>query len=117
MTVRALDENDDIVTSRVQFKTEREEVAQTIKTRLHLFTEEYFRNITEGTPWFQQIMPKSTSLSTKEGFLKSRILQTPNVIRFLEFSTDYDINSRQFSVSAVVLSTFGQIVIDEQGFL
>ena len=34
MTVRKLDENGDIVTSGVQFITERDEIAQTVTTRL-----------------------------------------------------------------------------------
>ena len=53
MTVRKLDENGDIVTSGVQFITERDEIAQTVKTRLRLFLGEYFRDTTDGTPWFE----------------------------------------------------------------
>lgn len=117
MTVRALDENGDIVTSGNQFLTERQEVAQTISTRLKLFLGEYFRDINDGTPWYQSILPKNTSLDLKDGILKNRILQTPDVVRLLSYDAAYDVDLRKYSVSASVLTTFGEILIQERGFI
>ena len=62
MTVRRLDDNGDIATSGIQFIGQAEEIAQTVKTRLKLFLGEYFRDINDGTPWFQQILGKGSSL-------------------------------------------------------
>jgi len=111
MTVRRLDSDGDIATSGVQFLTDQEEIAQTISTRLKLFLGEYFRDINDGTPWFQQILGKGSSLGVKESLIKRRILQTDGVISIFEFETDFDLQARQYSVKAGVLTSFGQTTI------
>lgn len=114
MVVRRLDpETGDIVTSGTQFITERAEIAQTIKTRLRLFYGEYFRDITDGTQWFENILAKNTSLTQKDAELKRRILQTDGVINLVTFESDYDINARTFTVTASVLTEFGQLEIEQ----
>jgi hypothetical protein len=115
MTVRALDENGDIVTSGVQFLTEREEIAQTISTRLKLFAEEYFRDISEGTPLYQIILPKNTTLAIKDSFIKARIAETDGVVNLLSYNADYDINLRKYSIQAEVLTSFGQVQLTQNG--
>lgn len=118
MTVRRLDsETGDIVTSGVQFITEREEVAQTIVTRIKLFYAEYFRDITDGTQWFEIILNKQAGPSARDAEIKRRIIETENVERILSFSSDYDITTRTYTVSTEVLSTFGLVQIQlEEGF-
>lgn len=113
MTVRKLDpETGDIVTSGVQFITGQDEIAQTVETRLMLFLGEYFRDITDGTPWFQQILGKGASLSAKEAALKMRMMRTEGVIQLTHFSTDYNIDTRKYSVSAGILTEFGEISLN-----
>ena len=107
MTVRLLDANGDISTSGQQFATEREEIAQTIQTRLRLFLGEYFRDVTDGTPWWESILGKEGTLSSKEAIIKSRIVRTEGVEQLIEFSTDFDISTRVYSVSASVLTQYG----------
>lgn len=118
MTVRRLDsETGDIVTSGVQFITEREEVAQTIVTRIKLFYAEYFRDITDGTQWFEIILNKQAEPSARDAAIKRRIIETENVERILSFSSDYDIATRTYTVSTEVLSTFGLVQLQlEEGF-
>lgn len=114
MTVRRLDDDTgDIVTSGQQFTGGREEIAQTVKTRLALFLGEYFRDITDGTPWYEQILGKFSSLDTVESVLRVRIAATPGVIRLTSFNTDFNIDSRTYSVTAGILTTYG---VDEVVF-
>ena len=115
MTVRMLDENGDIVTSGVQFIGGREEIAQTIKTRLRLFLGEYFRNINEGTPWFQSILIKGGTLSSKDAQIKRIIQRTDGVIQITSYNAEYDVNTRQYSITASVLTKFGQIDLTDIG--
>jgi len=115
MTVRKLDENGDIVTQGSMFLTGREEIEQTIKTRLRLFLGEYFRDITDGTPWFEQILGKGSTLSAREAALRNRIVRTPGVVRLTSFSTDFDLNTRTYSVTAGALTTYGLITVTENG--
>lgn len=97
----------DIVTSGEQFIFDQEDIAQCVRTRLALFLGEYFRNIKDGTPWYEQILGKFASLDTVEAVLRARIANTPGVIRLTSFSTDFDIQTRKYSVTAGILTQFG----------
>jgi len=108
MTVRLLDANGDITTSGQQFTTERDEIAQTVKTRLRLYLGEYFRDITDGTPWWEQILGKPKSQSAAESAIKNRIVRTDGVVRLTSFSTDFDRDTRKFSITCGILTTYGQ---------
>jgi hypothetical protein len=109
MTVRLINpETGDIVTSGRQFTSGVEEIAQTVKTRLRLFLGEYFRDITEGTPWWETILGKDGTLSSKEAAIKNRIIRTAGVVRIVSFSTAFDNNTRIYSVTAGILTTFGE---------
>lgn len=118
MTVRRLDpETGDIVTSGVQFTNEREEVAQTITTRLKLFLGEYFRNITDGTAWFELVFNKQAEPASRDAEIKRRIIETPDVQVILSFESDYDIQLRTYTVSTEVLTTFGAVQLSlNEGF-
>ena len=113
MTVRRLDESGDIVTSGVQFVGSKEEVAQTIRTRLRLFFGEYFRNVKDGTPWYQSILTKQGSLTSKDAIIKNRIRQAPDVVQILSYDADYTEQRRLYSISVSVLTTFGVIELTE----
>ena len=110
MRVRKLDENGDLGTSGQMFVFDKEAVKQTAETRLRLYSGEYFRNINDGTPWFQQILGKFQNINAVEAILRSRIAQTPGVVRLLSFELNsdgaYDV-SRQLNVSSTVLTTWG----------
>ena len=112
MTVRRLDENGDIVTSGVQFISGRDEIAQTIRTRLRLFFGEYFRDSQDGTPWFEQVLGKGSTLTNKDAVIKRRIIQTPGVLQLLTYNADYDINTRNYIVSGSVLTAFGEVIFN-----
>ncbi len=111
MTVRRIDNSGDISTSGQQFISNADEIAQTIETRLKLFLGEYFRDISDGTPWFQQILGKGSSLEVKEAQIKRRIIQTNGVDSIFQFETDFDLESRRYSVKAGVVTPFGQAFI------
>lgn len=111
MTVRRLDDNGDIVTSGQQFITGTDEISQTIKTRLRLFLGEYFRDITDGTPWFQSILGKGSSVANKEVLLRNRIIQTQGVLKLTKFETDFNINTRTYSVNVSVLTVAGAVTL------
>ena len=112
MTVRALDpETGDIVTSGEQFIDGAAEIGQTVKTRLRLFLGEYFRDVTDGTPWWESILGKEGTLSSKEAIIKNRIVRTDGVIQLLSFETDFDISTRVYTVSAGILTQYGETSI------
>lgn len=113
MKVRKLDENGDIVTRGVIWAYDKEAVAQTVSTRLKLFLGEYFRDITDGVPWFEKedgtegILGRGYSLSQVEAILRNRIARTEGVLKLLSFQIDYDETLRKISVRAFVLTVYG----------
>lgn len=117
MTIRLIDpETGDIVTSGQQFvfgDLPREEISQTIQTRLRLFTGEYFRNIEDGTPWFEVILEKNTPLSQRDAVIRRRILQTPGVLQITRYESNYDIPTRQLTITGEVLTPQGLISIQD----
>jgi len=114
MTVRQLQADGDITTSGQQFTDEINEVAQTVTTRLKLFLGEYFRDITDGTPWFEQVMNKASSLSAKEAAIKNRIIRTDGVLQLTSFETNFDLPTRTYTVNAGILTPFGATQISVQ---
>lgn len=90
------------------FLTEREAIAQTVVTRLKLFLGEYFRDVTDGTPWFQRILGKYENINAVEAILRNRIARTQGVIRLLSFGMQFDLDKRTLSVQAQVLTIYGE---------
>lgn len=108
MTVRLLDESGDIVTSGTQFTGGALEVAQTVKTRLRLYLGENFRDIQDGTPWWESILGKEGTLSSKEAIIRNRIIRTDGVTRIISFTTDFVISTRAYSVKVGILTKYGE---------
>lgn len=116
MISRRLDpDTGDIATAGEQFITGREEVAQCVQTRLRLFLGEYFRDITDGTPWFQEILGKFASIDNVENILRARIAETPGVVRLTNFSSTFDPVTRKYSVTAGILTEYGLAEITYDG--
>jgi hypothetical protein len=112
MTVRRLEDGGDISTSGTQFITEANEIAQTIESRLRLFLGEYFRDILDGTPWFEQVLGKGQPLELKEAVIRRRILQTGNVQSIFKFDVDFDEQTRKYTVAAGVVTPFGPATVN-----
>lgn len=107
---RRLDENGNPVISGKVWIYDIEAVAQTINTRLNLFAGEYWRDVTDGTPWIEKILTKNNRTNTiqsKITILKNRILQTNGVVSILEWKTDYSPQDRKLSVTSTILTEFG----------
>ena len=118
MRVRALDENGDIVTSGKSWAYDVEAIAQTVKTRLRLFLGEYFRDISDGMPWFEKmdgtegILGKGYSLSQVESLIRMRIARTEGVIKLLKFGMDFRQNERYFTVDCTIMTKYGEAEIE-----
>ena len=115
MTVRRLDSNGDISTRGQQFITGQEEIAQTISTRLKLFLGEYFRDINDGTPWFQNILGKGQGLNQREAIIRRRISQTDGVRQITSFNADFDLPTREYKIDVSVLTEFGEVSLTVEG--
>lgn len=113
---RKLDDNGDFTISGSVWIYDIEAVAQTIDTRLKLFSGEFWRDVTEGTPWIESILTKNNRTNTiqsKISILKNRILNTGGVVSILEWNTDFSYQDRKLSVQATILTDFGVLPINQ----
>lgn len=116
MIGRALDSNNDLIINKGQLKTVEQgtETVQHVRTRLQFYLEEWFLDLTAGTPYFQEIFTKPANLANIESILKSRILNTPGVEKLTQFSLDYqDPSTRKLIVSFSAETSYGEIDSEE----
>lgn len=87
-----------------------ETVAQAIKTRLNLFTGEWFLDTREGLDK-SQILGNNTA-ATRDSEIQQRILATEGVKGLLSYSSSVDAQ-RNFTVNANVDTIYGAVTITQ----
>ena len=110
MSVRALVGGDLRTDGSPVLVTGAAEAGQNIETRLKFFLGEWFLDVFDGTPWFQQVLGKGGNLADKEAVIKRRILQAPGVAAMTRFRMDYDETSRTLSIECSVIADTGEEV-------
>jgi hypothetical protein len=83
-----------------------EAVAQAVKTRLALFTGEWFLDTTDGTPWRVEVLGKYTK-DIYDAVIQARILGTQGVNEITSYSSTFDGDSRTLSISATIDTQYG----------
>lgn len=82
-----------------------EGVAQNVVTRLSLWQGQWFLDISEGTPWLQQILGKHNIV---DQVIKSRILDTPGVTSISSYESIINPDTRTMTITATIETEFGQ---------
>jgi hypothetical protein len=82
-------------------------VGQEVETTLRLFLGEWYLDTSKGTPWTTKILGYGTS-TTRDLAIKTVILQTPNVVNLESYSSTFNPTTRQFTVTATILTAFSQ---------
>lgn len=100
-------QNGDIVTHGDHFVMGKNETQQAIIRRLRLFLGEYFLDIREGTPWFQNILGKSPR-SVAETNLRERILSAQGVVALTRFEFNFDEKTRKITVYIEVIDIYNE---------
>jgi hypothetical protein len=89
--------------------------AQAVLTRLKLFTNEWFLDLTDGTPWVPGPNPGDPGVvgmgtaGIRDQVIQQRIAGTPGILRIVRYTSSLDHRSRVFTVSAVLDTIFGPI--------
>jgi hypothetical protein len=86
MRVRPLSPTGDYTIGQPWLVNSPQAVAQVIRSRLKLFREEWFLDITDGTPWFTDVLGERYKTSP-DAAIKSRILGTPGVSSIVTYSS------------------------------
>jgi hypothetical protein len=86
-------------------------VAQAIKTRLLLLTNEWFLDMREGTAYNPKILGHNTH-GTRDAEIQSRILGTQGVTSIDAYSSSVDA-TRSMEVTATVSTLYGPVQLNE----
>ena len=106
------DDNDIVITDRdLATVDDPAAIAQNVRQRLSMFTNEWFLNLGEGTPWFEDILVKGQRQYVVEDTLKARIRDTPGITDLAQFELVQS-SERAISVSFTATTATGQSVDD-----
>ena len=89
-------------------------VRQHLQQNLRAFKGEWFLDLDNGVPYFEDILKKNPNPVVLDGVLKDAILSTPGVIELLSFDLNYINSTRKLTLDFSVNSTDG--VIDFESF-
>lgn len=80
-----------------------EEVRQRVKVALYHHWQEYFLNVPNGVPWYDELLGLKGGRATLSNSIRKKILETPGVIRIIDFSLNYNATTREYSPTALIL--------------
>lgn len=75
------------------------DVAQAVKIRLLAVRGEWFLDRTAGIPYYEQVLVKNPNLSHVDALFRQTIVETPGINQLLSFETDFDANTRTYTVT------------------
>lgn len=90
-----------------------DEVVQRLRQRLRTFFGEWFLNTSLGIPYFQEILKKNPQQGVVDAILKKHIVNTPGVIKLLEYAFETNASARTSTLTFKVLSVDGPIELEE----
>lgn len=89
-------------------------VASAIKTRLMLFQNEWWEDLENGLPMFQQIIGNTGTMEhidLVDSLIKKRITDTENVTSISDYTSSFNREARSYSFQCNVQTPFGNIVV------
>lgn len=82
-------------------------IAQSVMTRLRLWTGEWFLDVEEGTPWTTEILGKDTR-ALYDRAIQTRVLETVGVESIDRYSSVFDTAARSLAVDMLITTKYGQ---------
>lgn len=113
MRYRALDENGDMVMRNGHaYIKDKEAVRQACATRLRLLIYEWWEDIDDGVPYWQQIIA-TRDVAAALKIVRKRIAGTDNVLSIIDLEHTWNNDTRTLTIRAAVQSTYGMIELNE----
>lgn len=85
-------------------------VAQRLKIKLNTFLGEWFLDLDVGIPYFQQILNKVRNKSSIDAIFQTAIIEDPDVVEMISYSSNLDGRTRVFSLDFAVRVIGGEII-------
>lgn len=92
------------------FVTDLQAVQQAVQTKLKLFLGEWWEDLNEGLPFFQQIAGSNNKDST-DMLVRKRILETPNVTGISSFLSKVT-SDRKYTATATISTSYGTTTVE-----
>ena len=86
---------------------ELDQVEQSLKERLLFYRQEWFLDTTIGIPFYDEVLVKNPNIPNIENIIKAEIMDTPGALELLSFKSEFDSQSRSYSVSFSLRTEFG----------
>ena len=86
---------------------------QRLKQSLLFFQGEWYLDIEDGVPYYQDILKKSPDQIAVEAAFKTAIIETPGVTEITAFALKYDAPLRSLSLSFGVKTIYGNLQLSE----
>jgi hypothetical protein len=112
---RRIDENGDYVfgNGKYDFLEDVEAVPQAIKTKLNLFQGEWWEDLSEGTPFYQDIAGQFIKSEEDKDIVTriycNRISDVEAVNSFISVNSEFDNEKRKYSMKADINTIYGVV--------
>lgn len=103
-TNRLVMESGDLVLTQGQ-----DTIQQHLISRLRSFRQEWFLNLDEGVPYFQEVLKKNPNPKIIDAIFKDVIVNTDGVIELTEFDLKFDTEARKLLVAFTCETLEGEI--------
>lgn len=91
-----------------------DQVAQNLLIRLRFILAEWYLDITQGIPYYEDFFIKAPNEIRIESVLKEEIMNTNGIAEILDFTSDFDATNRTYAVKFRARTFTGEIVAIEE---
>lgn len=113
MIYRALDDNGDMtIGNQNAYISASDAVRQACVTRLRQLIYEWWEDVTDGVPYWQEIVG-TRDIATAKRLIRERIQNTDRVVSILSFDADWDNERRVLTIRATIQSEYGEFTLEE----
>jgi hypothetical protein len=89
------------------------QIMQNLAIRLRFVLGEWYLDITQGIPYYEEFFRKNPNQIQIESILKQEIVQTRGIVELISFEADFDKRRRIFSVKFSARSISGEELLKE----
>ena len=89
-------------------------VLQTVKTRLLLHYEEWFLDLSEGMPWFTEVMVHNPDFTLIESRVSETVLNTDGVVSRESISLAFSTTNRSLTIDFRYIDVYGNTITESQ---
>lgn len=89
------------------------QITQNLAIRLRFMLGEWFLDVTQGVPYYQEIFIKNPNQIQIESSLKQEIVNTEGVVELTKFQSNFDRTNRRYYVNFSVRTISGEELAKE----